>query len=105
MLLVALFMVRVQGWSAQVGALERTLRKDGLHSKALALGTSHTLALASDGTLYSWGWNDRGQLGLDSRAHRDVPTPVRIVEEAVRRGLSWAAKCVARGGAGRGGGC
>ena len=31
---------------------------------AIAAGYSHTLALDSDGKLWAWGFNDRGQLGL-----------------------------------------
>lgn len=33
---------------------------------AAANGCEHMLAVASDGAVYSWGYNDRGQLGLGS---------------------------------------
>jgi len=42
----------------------------------IAAGTSHVLALASDGTVWSWGHNRSGQLGDGSRVDR--PTPVRV---------------------------
>lgn len=33
--------------------------------RAIAAGTSHSLALREDGTLWSWGDNTSGQLGFD----------------------------------------
>lgn len=38
----------------------------GLAFSAISCGRSHMLALAADGTVYSWGNNTRGQLGIDS---------------------------------------
>jgi len=32
----------------------------------ISLGSTHSLAASSKGKLYSWGWNDRGQCGLNS---------------------------------------
>jgi alpha-tubulin suppressor-like RCC1 family protein len=49
---------------------------------AVACGAAHTVALQSDGSLLTWGWNERGQLGLglaDSDAH---PTPARVLTTA-----------------------
>ncbi len=40
---------------------------------ALAAGNSHTLALASDGTLLAWGYNLYGQLGDGTTSHRAMP--------------------------------
>ena len=37
---------------------------------------NHTLALASDGTVYGWGANNSGQLGNGSTTNAVVPTPV-----------------------------
>jgi RHS repeat-associated protein len=34
--------------------------------KAIAAGISHGLALREDGTVWVWGWNSRGQLGIGS---------------------------------------
>jgi alpha-tubulin suppressor-like RCC1 family protein len=42
----------------------------------IATGSDFTLALASDGTLYSWGGNSNGQLGNNSTT--DNPTPVAV---------------------------
>ena len=41
---------------------------------AFAYGTeSHTLAITPDGTLYTWGYNNRGQLGNGSTSNRTSP--------------------------------
>lgn len=47
--------------------------------KAVAAGEYHSLALGSDGTVWSWGDNSNGQLG--NRYYTDVPTytPARVV--------------------------
>jgi len=37
---------------------------------------SHSLALKSDGTLWSWGWNYYGQLGDGTYTNRNVPVRV-----------------------------
>ena len=43
----------------------------------VACGYNHTLGLKTDGTLYSWGQNDDGELGLnDQSIHRNTPTQV-----------------------------
>jgi len=44
---------------------------------AVAAGEDHTLALKSDGTVWSWGTNDYGQLGNNSAA--DSTSPVQVV--------------------------
>ncbi|TFG82852.1 MAG: RCC1 repeat-containing protein, partial [Spirochaetales bacterium] len=44
---------------------------------AIAAGYQHTVALKSDdGTVWTWGWNDYGQLGDDTTT--DSPTPVPV---------------------------
>lgn len=43
----------------------------------LAFSVGHALAIANDGTLWGWGANERGQLGLGSAVKRAVvPTPL-----------------------------
>ncbi len=46
----------------------------------------HTLALKKDGTLWAWGANDQGQLGLGSPGAADTTSPVRVGSDA-----DWAA--------------
>lgn len=43
---------------------------------AVSGGGWHSLALLDDGTVWAWGRNDAGQLGIDST--EDQPTPVQV---------------------------
>ncbi|MBZ5734913.1 hypothetical protein K8Z61_10435 [Nocardioides sp. TRM66260-LWL] len=43
---------------------------------AIAAGNEHSLALASDGALYAWGWNSSGQLGDGTTIPRNTPVAV-----------------------------
>lgn len=45
---------------------------------AIAAGYEHTLALASDGTVWAWGNNLLGQLGLNDTADRTSPVQVTM---------------------------
>lgn len=49
--------------------------------KAVAAGEYHSLALGSDGTVWSWGGNYDGQLGnrFDDGYYNNQPAPVRVV--------------------------
>ena len=49
---------------------------EGKTITAISAGYSHSLALASDGTVYSWGYNSSGQLGNNSTATSTVPVAV-----------------------------
>jgi uncharacterized repeat protein (TIGR02543 family) len=42
----------------------------------LQMGDRHSHALTSDGRFFSWGYNDYGQLGDGTTAHRYIPTDV-----------------------------
>ena len=44
----------------------------------LAAGDAYSLALAADGTLYAWGYNASGQLGLNSTTNSLVPVAVTM---------------------------
>lgn len=44
---------------------------------AVAASNNHTLALKSDGTVWSWGWNDFGQLGDGTSITRHTPIQVK----------------------------
>jgi len=48
----------------------------GLSVKAIAAGSEHSLALASDGTVWAWGRNREGQLGDGTTINRSTPVQV-----------------------------
>jgi alpha-tubulin suppressor-like RCC1 family protein len=48
-----------------------------------AAGSGHTVAIKADGSLWTWGRNDRGQLGNGTTIDRDVPGQIGL-------GASWA---------------
>ena len=45
---------------------------------ALAAGDNHTLALLDDGSLWAWGANSRGQLGVDTEETVMATSPVEV---------------------------
>lgn len=49
-------------------------------AQVVAAGQAHTLALLPDGSLYAWGWNGFGQLGLGSEVHHSE-VPARVVTD------------------------
>jgi alpha-tubulin suppressor-like RCC1 family protein len=46
---------------------------------AIAAGTSHSLALAADGTVWAWGLNTNGQLGLGNTTTQLVPVQIPTI--------------------------
>ncbi|HEY5110200.1 MAG TPA: MBG domain-containing protein, partial [Acidimicrobiales bacterium] len=48
----------------------------GVTFSALAAGTAHSLAVAADGSVYSWGFDASGQLGTGTTA--DAATPQQV---------------------------
>lgn len=57
-------------------AVTRTGVLAGKTVTAIASGTSHSLALCSDGTLAAWGYNYYGQLGNNNTSNSSVPVAV-----------------------------
>jgi alpha-tubulin suppressor-like RCC1 family protein len=47
-----------------------------ISAREVAIGTTHSCALADDGHVACWGANDRGQLGDNSQRDRDTPANV-----------------------------
>ncbi len=56
----------------------------------IAAGWGHTLAIQKDGTLWAWGWNDDGQLGLGDRFINRY-SPIRVGKDT-----SWVAVAAGR---------
>ncbi len=46
---------------------------------AIAAGAYHTLAMKSDGSVWAWGYNYYGQLGMGGTDSNPHPTPVQVV--------------------------
>ncbi len=70
--------VRVQ----QAGETAETFIDNTTKWKAVATGNSHTVGIAEDGTLWSWGQNAIGQLGDGTTAHKSIPVRVQQKTEA-----------------------
>ena len=43
----------------------------------IAAGNAHALAMTDDGTMYTWGWNQHGQLGNNSTINSSLPVIVK----------------------------
>ena len=50
----------------------------GLTYTAISAGNHYSLAIASDGTAWSWGWNDHGQLGIGVIGDRRSPVLTNV---------------------------
>ncbi len=62
----------------------------GNNWKSVACGDRHTIALKTDGTLWSWGFNTQGQLGVNNTTFRSTPVTTLL------GGTNW--KSIACGG-------
>ena len=49
----------------------------------IACGYSHTIALKSDGTVWTWGRNEYGQLGDGTTTDRNAPVQVSGLSEVI----------------------
>ena len=52
-------------------------------ASAIAIGYYHSLALKSDGTVWTWGYNNHGQLGNGTTANSTVPVQVASLSGVV----------------------
>jgi alpha-tubulin suppressor-like RCC1 family protein len=62
----------------------------GTNWKSVACGRLHTTAIKTDGTLWTWGWNTNGQLGVNNATARNTPVTT------ILGGTNW--KSVSGGG-------
>lgn len=51
------------------------------HIQGLVCGSEHTLILTRRGTLYAWGWNEHGNLGVGSLDDQWAPREVAVTGE------------------------
>jgi len=56
----------------------RTIIPVGMTFSYVAGGWLHTAALASDGTVWTWGWNNEGELGDGTNTNSNIPAQVNI---------------------------
>lgn len=50
----------------------------------VSCGARHSTILTEDGSLFSWGWNKYGQLGLGDTIDRNIPSRVTVSEYLLR---------------------
>ena len=55
----------------------------------ISSGAYHTIAIANDGTLWSWGYNNSGQLGDGTLVDKNVPTQVGTSADWVAVGTGY----------------
>ena len=60
----------------------------GFTWKQVSIGWSHSAAFGSDGNLYTWGENDRGQLGDGTNTNQNTPTKVSKPQNTPA-GFTW----------------
>lgn len=65
------------------GGVPKADRVDIPHSKFIAAGGFHSLAVDDEGLMWTWGRNEEGQLGLGDREKRDVLDPKNVSLENV----------------------
>ena len=66
----------------------------------IAAGCGFSLALRSDGTVWAWGYNSVGQLGIGSTASSAVPVKITGVSQVTAIAAGWdSAVAVVAGGA------
>ncbi|MGE3843813.1 MAG: chitobiase/beta-hexosaminidase C-terminal domain-containing protein, partial [Vicinamibacterales bacterium] len=65
---------------------------------AIAGGTYHSLALTSDGTVWSWGNNSQGQLGDGTTTDRATPTALGLTNIVAIAAGQWHSQAVASDG-------
>jgi alpha-tubulin suppressor-like RCC1 family protein len=58
------------------------------NARAIVCGENHTCALGSDG-IFCWGYNDSGQLGVNTTALEVADPPVQIVGPVMLDGMSY----------------
>ena len=74
-----------EGWMESFTNLEQHLCKNGADGvEQVAIGNAHSVVLAESGKLYTWGWGDRGQLGLSDWENQTRPRLVKTVNHAPR---------------------
>lgn len=72
-------------------AVDATGVLSGITVTQLAVGSTHSLALSADGRVFTWGGNDRGQLGTGSSPGSLVPIEVSSMGALAGKTISQVA--------------
>jgi len=64
----------------------------GTNWKQVSAGSIHTVAVQADGTLWTWGFNNSGQLGDNTNTAKSSPV------QTIARGTNWDKVQIAAGG-------
>lgn len=71
------------GNETMISTLKPTFVKN-IHDKsiiAVSAGMYHSSALTDKGTVWMWGWNNHGQIGIDSFIHEQSTIPIQINQQ------------------------
>ena len=63
----------------------------------VAAGLAHTVTCTDSGDVYSWGWNQDGQLGLgddSSRGEPELLSDAQLEEQCIEQVKMCAAYCI-----------
>lgn len=78
----------VPGFNCRTGGERGTTAVKGAGTPLIATqvagGANHTLVLREDGSVWSWGWNEYGQLGIGTKENSPVPVRVPGMEYPVK---------------------
>ena len=71
--------------SSIIGAIVKSPQKIIFPQKIIEIscGDYHSMALSLDGKIYSWGYNNRGQLGLGSNANQNFPQKIHQIVNCI----------------------
>jgi len=77
---------------AQVNTPGQVLNPSGIAFVAIASGGGHALALQADGSLWSWGSNNNGELGQGNTLPQTSPaTPAQVILATATSDNDWSA--------------
>ncbi len=79
--------MRVDAFDFAAGAPEST----GFEVVQVAAGINHVLILLANGSVYAYGRNSHGQLGLGDTSTREMPTRVPLPAGVVATGVAVGA--------------
>ena len=64
--------------AGQLTPSKGSMPADGTKFTQISAGSYHSLALGTDGNVYSWGYNDKGQLGRTPTSSTPANTPSKV---------------------------